>query len=141
MIKAVDFEPSRRTAEPADRLIAEALRDPGAVEIGYADGLRWTVALVEREAVAEPARRPASGATFAITGAAGSIVSAITADLARSAGGGTFHLLDLVPRPDAQDPDVARFATDRDGLKRELADRLRAAGRSRRRSRSSAGSR
>ena len=51
---------------------------------------------------------------FLITGAAGSIVSAIAADLA-SASHGTFHLLDLVPAPDPDDPDVARFATDREG--------------------------
>jgi NAD(P)-dependent dehydrogenase (short-subunit alcohol dehydrogenase family) len=40
-----------------------------------------------------------------VTGAAGSIVSAITADLAR-ASGGTFHLLDLVPEPDPDDADL-----------------------------------
>ena len=62
-----------------------------------------------------------------ITGAAGSIVSAIAADLAQ-ASKGTFHLLDLVAAPDPADPDVARFAADKDGLKRELADRLKAAG-------------
>ena len=40
--------------------------------------------------------------------------SAITADLAARPGG-TFHLLDLVAEPDPADPDLARFATDRDG--------------------------
>ena len=33
----------RKTAALADALVEEALRDPGAVEIGHADGLRWTV--------------------------------------------------------------------------------------------------
>ena len=33
-----------------------------------------------------------------------------------------------MPAPDPADPDLARFAADRDGLKRDLADRLRAAG-------------
>ena len=61
---------------------------------------------------------------FVVTGAAGSIVSAITADLA-AASAGTFHLLDLVPAPDAGDPDLARFDTDPDGLKRDLAERIR----------------
>ena len=42
---------------------------------------------------------------FVITGAAGSIVSAITADLA-AASGGTFYLLDLVPEPDPDNPDL-----------------------------------
>ena len=54
-------------------------------------------------------------------------MSAITADLA-AASGGTFHLLDLVPAPDAGDPDLGRFDTDPDGLKHDLADRLRARG-------------
>jgi NADP-dependent 3-hydroxy acid dehydrogenase YdfG len=60
---------------------------------------------------------------FVVTGAAGSIVSAITADLA-GAYPGTFHLLDLAPLPDRSDPDLHRYATDRDGFKAELAGRL-----------------
>ncbi len=62
---------SSTSAEPQDRgarrpLVDETLRDPGAVEIGHADGLRWTVALRERapasrsRARAEPGRRPSS---------------------------------------------------------------------------------
>jgi NAD(P)-dependent dehydrogenase (short-subunit alcohol dehydrogenase family) len=128
LVKAVDFAPSRRTAEPAERLIAETLSDPGAVEVGYADGLRWTVTLVEAPAPAAETGALTPDTTFVITGAAGSIVSAITADLAAAAGGGTFHLLDLVPRPDADDPDLGRFAADRDGLKLELAERLKESG-------------
>ncbi len=62
-----------------------------------------------------------------VTGAAGSIVSAITADLA-AASGGTFHLLDLTPTPDPADPDLAAFRQDRDGLKSTIAERIRAAG-------------
>ena len=64
---------------------------------------------------------------FVVTGAAGSIVSAITADLA-AASGGTFHLLDLTPAPDPDDPDLAAFRSDRDGLKATLAARMKAAG-------------
>ena len=51
-------------------------------------------------------RRLTSDSVFVITGAAGSIVSAITADLA--ADGGTFHLLDLIAEPDPADPDLER---------------------------------
>ncbi|HEX6916799.1 MAG TPA: SDR family NAD(P)-dependent oxidoreductase, partial [Phycicoccus sp.] len=65
-----------------------------------------------------------SDSVVVVTGAAGSIVSAITADLAGSAAG-TFHLLDLTPEPDPADPDLAAFATDREGLKATLAGRLR----------------
>jgi NAD(P)-dependent dehydrogenase (short-subunit alcohol dehydrogenase family) len=62
-----------------------------------------------------------------VTGAAGSIVSAITADLA-AASGGTFYLLDLTPEPDAANPDLKRFASDREGLKREIFARMQARG-------------
>jgi NAD(P)-dependent dehydrogenase (short-subunit alcohol dehydrogenase family) len=126
LVKAVDFAPSRRTAALADLLVDETLHDPGAVEIGHADDLRWTVGLAEQAVGRDPAHEPTTDTVFLVTGAAGSIVSAITADLAAS--GGTFHLLDLVAEPDPADPDLARFATDRDALKGELADRIRARG-------------
>ena len=62
-----------------------------------------------------------------VTGAAGSIVSAITSDLA-SASGGTFYLLDLVPEPDPANPDLTRFVSDKEGLKRDLFARIQARG-------------
>ena len=126
LVKAVDFAPSRRTAALADLLVDETLQDPGAVEIGHADDLRWTVGLVEEPAGHDPALSPTADTIFMVTGAAGSIVSAITADLAAS--GGTFHLLDLVAEPDPGDPDLARFGTDRDALMGDLAERIRERG-------------
>ena len=86
--------------------------------------MRWSVGLIEEPAGSDPGRALTQDTVFVVTGAAGSIVSAITADLA-AASGGTFHLLDLVPAPDAGDPDLARFDTEPDGLKRDLADRIR----------------
>ena len=127
LVKVVDFAASRKKAALADVLMEETLLDPGAVEIGYADDLRWSVALVERDAEADPARKLSGDTVFVITGAAGSIVSAITADLAQ-ASGGTFHLLDLVPEPDPGDPDLDRSVSDPDGLKHELAERIRQRG-------------
>jgi hypothetical protein len=64
---------------------------------------------------------------FLINGAAGSIVSAITADLA-AASGGTFYLLDLVPEPDPNNPDLKRFLSDKENLKRDLLARTQARG-------------
>ena len=64
---------------------------------------------------------------FVVTGAAGSIVSAVTADLASNAPG-VFHLLDLTPPPDPSDPDLVAYSKDRDGLKRTIFDRLQKAG-------------
>jgi NAD(P)-dependent dehydrogenase (short-subunit alcohol dehydrogenase family) len=128
VVKAVDFAPSRKTAALADLLVEETLRDPGCVEVGYADGLRWGVALTGR-----PFGDGTGGldlnqdTTFLVTGAAGSIVSAITADLA-AASRGTFHLLDLTPAPDPADADLRRYAEDRDGFKLDVAARLRERG-------------
>ena len=125
LVKVVDFGADGDSATTAETLIQETLRDPGAVEIGHADGLRWSVATTIQDAEHDPAREPDSTTVFLVTGAAGSIVSAITADLAAASGGGTFHLLDLVPAPDSADPDLGLFATDRQALQRVLADRIR----------------
>jgi acyl transferase domain-containing protein/NADP-dependent 3-hydroxy acid dehydrogenase YdfG len=126
LVKAVDFAAGRKTAALADRLVDETLRDPGCVEVGYADHRRWGVGLADRpfpEADAELG----PDQVFVVTGAAGSIVSAITADLA-AASRGTFHLLDLTPAPDAADPDLRRYAEDPDGFKADVANRLRERG-------------
>ena len=128
LVKAVDFEASRKTAEFADLLVEETERDPGVVEVGYKDGLRFSVGLAERDAAdGRPGMALGRESVFLVTGAAGAIVSAITADLA-AASGGTFHLFDLVPEPDRANPDLARFHTDKDGLKRDIFERIKARG-------------
>lgn len=127
-VKAVDFTQDAKPNAVATLLFAETMCDPGAVEIGYKSGLRWTVTLKEEPTGTEPRGMTLDHNTvFVVTGAAGSIVSAITADLA-AASGGTFYLLDLVPEPNADDPDLKRFATDKEGLKRELFARIQARG-------------
>jgi NAD(P)-dependent dehydrogenase (short-subunit alcohol dehydrogenase family) len=138
LVKAVDVGTGAKDAAVAEQLIEETLLDPGCVEIGRAGSDRFGVAFVEAPF---PARgddgQPIPGTTgfvlhpgsvFVVTGAAGSIVSAITADLAAAAGGGVFHLLDLTPAPDRNDPDLAAFRKDRDGLKATIAARMKAAG-------------
>jgi acyl transferase domain-containing protein len=136
LVKAVDLAARVKVATVAEQLIEETLFDPGCVEIGRVAERRFGVAFIE---VPFPALGddgqpvPGSGmvlgrdSVFVVTGAAGSIVSAITADLA-AATGGSFHLLDLTPAPDRNDPDLAAFRADRDGLKTTLAARLKAAG-------------
>ncbi|MCB0999515.1 MAG: SDR family NAD(P)-dependent oxidoreductase [Acidimicrobiales bacterium] len=135
LVKAVDVGDVDATTVAA-QLIEETLVDPGCVEIGRLRDRRLGVAFVEEPF---PARDgdgrvvPGDGmelgpdSVFVVTGAAGSIVSAITADLA-AASGGTFHLLDLTPTPDPDDPDLVAFRSDRDGLKASLAARMKAAG-------------
>ncbi len=128
LVKAVDFAPKRTAAEIANLLIAETLHDPGVVEIGYTGDQRWTVGLEEQSAVdGQPGMVLDKKTVFVITGAAGSIVSAITADLA-AASGGIFYLLDLVPQPDPNNPDLKRFVTDKENLKRDLFARIQTRG-------------
>jgi len=128
LVKAVDFEADRNAEEIVDLLIEETLRDPGAVEIGYTGDQRWTVGLQEQPAAdGQPGMVLDKNCVFLITGAAGSIVSAITADLA-AASGGTFYLLDLVPEPDPDNPDLKRFVTDKENLKRDLFARIQTRG-------------
>jgi acyl transferase domain-containing protein len=128
LVKAVDVGASRKTAGLADLLLAETLRDPGCVEVGHAGGRRWSVGLAERPFPA--AGSQLGGLTLGpdsvvvVTGAAGSIVAAITADLAR-ASGATFHLLDLTPTPDPTDADLIGYLADKDEFKTVLATRLR----------------
>jgi NAD(P)-dependent dehydrogenase (short-subunit alcohol dehydrogenase family) len=125
LVKAVDLATTAGPGAIAAALIEETEGDPGAVEVGRQDGLRWAIGLQE-QAVEDgrPGLSLGPSSVFVVTGAAGSIVSAIIADLAR-ASGGTFHLLDLAPEPDAADPDLERFVVDRDGLKRELYQRMK----------------
>jgi len=128
LAKAIDFESGGSASEIAQLLVEETLRDPGAIEIGYKSGLRWTIGLQEQPAVdGQPGLTLNGNTVFVVTGAAGSIVSAITADLA-AASGGTFYLLDLVPEPAPNDPDLNRFLSDKDGLKRDLFARIQARG-------------
>jgi len=120
LVKALDFETTMRPDNVASLLIEETLLDPGVLEVGYKQGRRWGVGLEEQPAASgRTGTRLDRDTVFVVTGAAGSIVSAITKDLA-AASGGTFYLLDVVPQPDANDPDLKRLAEDKEGLKRDL---------------------
>ncbi|MCL4830267.1 MAG: SDR family NAD(P)-dependent oxidoreductase, partial [Caldilinea sp.] len=127
-VKAVDFEPSRKTVEPADQLIAEALFDPGVVEVGYFKDQRFTVTLEEIPAQdGNPGMVLDKNTVFVVTGAAGGITSAITTDLAAHSGG-IFYLLDLVQAPARDDKYIALFRQGRDVLKNALIAEARASG-------------
>ncbi|HXY44912.1 MAG TPA: SDR family oxidoreductase, partial [Acidimicrobiales bacterium] len=125
LVKAVDLAATAAAGDIAAALVAETELDPGAVEVGLQGDVRWAVGLQE-QAVEDgrPGLALGPDSVFVVTGAAGSIVSAIVADLARVSGG-TFHLLDLAPEPDPADPDLQLFLVDRDSLKRELCQRMK----------------
>ncbi len=127
LVKAVDLPVDMGVEAIVDRLIAETLHDPGIVEVGYLDeDTRCTVGLEVRDRPATEGMALGSDTVFVVTGAAGSIVSAITADLAQ-ASSGIFYLLDLTPTPtEADDADLDRFQSDREGLSQAIYERLKA---------------
>ncbi|HUL61341.1 MAG TPA: SDR family NAD(P)-dependent oxidoreductase [Anaeromyxobacteraceae bacterium] len=119
LVKVVDFSADAGEGEIADALVAEALADPGTVEVGRRAGTRWSIGLDTRPAEPSPSIRLGRDSVFVVTGAAGGITSAIVADLA-AASGGTFHLLDLIAPPAADDPHVVLFRAGRERLKEAL---------------------
>ena len=73
----------RKTENRADQLIDETLADPGVVEVGYHDGLRFAITLTEQTAKdGNPGMVLDANTVFVVTGAAGGITTAIVADLA-----------------------------------------------------------
>ena len=110
--KAVDFAPGTPADVVAAALLAETETDPGVVEVGHCDGRRWGIGLVVRDVALPTVDAFGPDRVFLVTGAAGSIVSAITADLARACGGGTFYLLDLTPEPPAGEEPSAQEMAD-----------------------------
>lgn len=128
LVKVVDFEKNAKAETQTKSLIAETLNDNGAVEIGYKDDARWTITLAEQNEPGKGAGIELNKDTvFLVTGAAGSIVSAITADLAK-ASSGIFYLLDLAPKPDPNDSDLQRFSNDKENLKKDIFQRLKDSG-------------
>ncbi|MEZ4539853.1 MAG: SDR family NAD(P)-dependent oxidoreductase [Chloroflexota bacterium] len=129
LVKVVDFEAGRKTATPAEALIAETLSDPGIVEVGYYQDNRYTITLIEESAAdGQPGLALGSESVYLVTGAAGGITSAIIGDLALAGGGGTFYLLDLVPEPARDDKQIALFRQGKDTLKQHLIATAKAAG-------------
>ena len=129
LVKAVDFEAGRKTAEPAEKLIAETLYDPGVIEVGYRGGLRFSVMLAEQPLALDtgPSLHLGPDSVFVVTGAAGGITSAIVADLA-AASRGVFYLLDLARLPARDDPQVTLYRQGREALKAALIEEARASG-------------
>jgi NAD(P)-dependent dehydrogenase (short-subunit alcohol dehydrogenase family) len=127
LVKVVDFAADAGDGEIAEAVVAEALADPGVVEVGRRAGARWSIGLEVRPVSPSPSVRLDRGSVFVVTGAAGGITSAIVADLA-AASRGTFHLLDVVAPPAADDAHVALFRAGRERLKEALIAEARARG-------------
>ena len=122
-VKIVDFEATATPAVIASRLIEETLQDPGALEIGWENDLRYGIATLEHPLPTENNFTLEEGSVILISGGSGGIIRPIVEDLARTTHG-NFYLLDRIALPAADDPDVVRLASDREGLKNELIARL-----------------
>ncbi|MCJ7823808.1 MAG: phosphopantetheine-binding protein, partial [Anaerolineales bacterium] len=127
LVKVVDFAPEMRDREIAEKLIAETLRDPGAVEIGWDGDLRFSIAMMEQPLSEQKGVKLGADDVFLVTGGAGAITGTIVQDLA-NASRGTFYLADLAPLPDGDDPDLEKFRTDQEALKKELIQRMSSEG-------------
>jgi acyl transferase domain-containing protein/NAD(P)-dependent dehydrogenase (short-subunit alcohol dehydrogenase family) len=129
LAKAVDFEDGASAEMIARALLDETERDPGAVEIGYAGGLRVTVGLEVMQALPADAKPPLKldeNTVFAVTGGAGAITVAIVRDLA-AASRGTFYLLDArAMPPESEHALLQTVVKDREAAKREVFERIKA---------------
>ncbi len=130
LVKAVDFAPEAKDDAVVAALVDEAGRDPGAVEIGRHEGLRFGITFEERSLPIEgaaPGLVLGPETVFVVTGAAGGITSAIVADLA-AASSGTFYLLDLAGEAKPGDERIRLFRSDREALKKHLIEEAKAKG-------------
>jgi 3-oxoacyl-(acyl-carrier-protein) synthase len=129
LAKTIDFEEGASAEMIARALLDETERDPGAVEIGYAGGLRVTVGLEVMQAVptdAKPSVKLDQNTVFAVTGGAGAITVAIVRDLA-AASRGTFYLLDArAMPPDSEHALLKTVIKDREAAKRTVFERIKA---------------
>jgi NAD(P)-dependent dehydrogenase (short-subunit alcohol dehydrogenase family)/acyl carrier protein len=122
-VKVVDFEKGASAAFISTTLIEETLRDPGTLEVGWENGLRYGIALVEEERPAEANFELKPGSVFLVSGGASGIIRPIVADLV-GATRGTFYLLDKAALPEVNNADIARLSADREGLKADLIARF-----------------
>ena len=101
---------------------------PGSSRLGTDQADRYGISLVESPlAMDSPKLTLGRDSVFLITGAAGGITSAIIADLA-AASGGIFYLMDLVPPPPVDSPEILLYRTDPDGLKQKLIEGAKSRG-------------
>ena len=127
LIKTVDFEAGATAAFVASRLLEETLHDASVVEVGWEENLRYTAALLDQPAVSGNIQELRKGSVFVISGGTAGIVAPIAMDLVHSTQG-KFYLLGRTQLRAKSDSWLAKLRTDRDGLKKELAQMLTGSG-------------
>jgi malonyl CoA-acyl carrier protein transacylase len=124
-VKVVDFEQHLDDSVVAARLIDETVRDPGVVEVGWENDLRYGIAVVDQDLPSDKNYELKAGSVFLVSGGTGGITSPIIMDLAESTKG-SFHLLGRTALPDPSDPDLGRLKEDIRGLRKDLMERMAA---------------
>ncbi len=127
LIKTVDFETGASPAFVASRLLEETLHDASVVEVGWEADLRYTAALMEQPAVSSNVQELKKGSVFVISGGTAGIVAPVAMDLVHSTQG-KFYLLGRTQLHGKSDGLLAKLKTDREGLKKELAQMLTGSG-------------
>jgi acyl carrier protein len=126
LVKAIDFELDEQQAVVAEAIIAETERDPDHLEVGYRGGNRYGFDLAEGDTTGDdPGLALDQNSVFLVSGAADRRTNDIINGLAKTRG--TFYMLDLVAVPDAEDPRVALFRSDKRALREQLIEEIRTA--------------
>jgi NAD(P)-dependent dehydrogenase (short-subunit alcohol dehydrogenase family)/acyl carrier protein len=123
LVKVIDLEVDCEPFQVANILVDETLSDLEAIEIGYVGSDRHGVTLVEIATNHEPGLALNGGTVYVITGAARRMTNDIVVDLARN--GGTFYLLDMIAKPDPDDPRIALFRKDKKALREQLFEEIK----------------
>jgi NAD(P)-dependent dehydrogenase (short-subunit alcohol dehydrogenase family) len=126
LVKAIDFELDMEPPRIAQAIVSETTRDPDPLEVGYHGENRYGVTLAESTLSRNvPGLTLDERTVYLVTGAANRLTNEIVVDLASN--GGTFYMLDLVAVPDAADPRVALFRTDKKALREQLIEEIKTA--------------
>jgi NAD(P)-dependent dehydrogenase (short-subunit alcohol dehydrogenase family) len=124
LVKVVDFSAETPAASVAGCLIDETLQDPGSVEIGYEEGQRFGIELIEQSLdETQVGFTWDAQSVFLVSGGAGGITVPVVLDLAR-ARGGVFYLLGRTPLPERDSADLVKLAADRNAFRQEMTRRM-----------------
>ncbi len=127
LVKVVDFEPGSAHQGIAEKLIAETLRDPDVIEVGWRGDERYTIQALPMDRGAEEKMTIGPETVFLVSGGAGGILVPVVKDLAARSGGKFILFGRTKPPMDVNDPTLRQVLEDRLGLKQALIEQAREA--------------
>lgn len=125
-VRAVDFAPSE-ISTIADAILAELFAAEDVIEVGYRQGQRFALDLVEKPLVPQSEALPLEGAVVLVTGGARGITALAAIELARFYRP-TFVIVGRTSAPEISEPSETASLTDGAELKRAIVDRRRRLG-------------